>query len=98
MAVNLRNFGGEVQGVNRMLRGIVQEPGDIKDSAFVVEVGFFAVEDGVRKAGKGKRFVEGGSGPRLFCGGSWGSGVERVAMRRCDVLPASGRCCGPSSL
>jgi hypothetical protein len=45
LAVDLGDFGHEIERVDRVVRWIVQEPGDVEDSFLVANVGFFAVED-----------------------------------------------------
>lgn len=45
IAVQLRDFGDEVQGVNGVLRGIGEQMGDVEDTALVPEFGFLAIEN-----------------------------------------------------
>ena len=50
LAGDLGDFGHEIEGVDGGLVGVVEEPGDVEEAAFVAEVGFLAVEDEVPDA------------------------------------------------
>ncbi len=44
VAVHVRDFGNEVEGVDWVLRRMGEKPGDVKDAALVFEVGVVAIE------------------------------------------------------
>ena len=47
VAVNLRDFGHEVEGVDRFFRRVVKEPDNVEEAALVFDVSFLAVENEV---------------------------------------------------
>ena len=44
LAIDFRDPGGEIEGVNRLFRRVVEKVRDVQDSLFVFEDGFAAVE------------------------------------------------------
>ena len=45
LAVDLRDFGHEIDGVDGGFIRMVEEPGDVEEAALVFDVGFLAIED-----------------------------------------------------